>query len=518
MTNRSTSLVDIETWGKQEARLRKQFGTAQKQQNREQARREKERHITNRLDEVELKNIVLNELLQEIKTVLEQTLPVNDTISFDSLRNHDTFPEFIPPQELTIPKTPPDKEKYREMVKTPTLLEKTLGLKDRYEKEREAATAQYQAAYKAYKAAELERQQKLQKLKEHFEICKQSFLKQQEQRNKQVDEFELQYRRGTTGAVNSYNLMVLERSEYPADFPQKFRLAYSPRTKELAINYELPSQGVIPKIAEYKYVKTRDAIEEKYRKPTDIKDLYLDLIAAITLRTIHEVFEADQGNVLASVIFNGYVHGVDPATGNDTNLYLVSVCADKESFMKINLSRVDKQKCLQSLKGQVSAQPLDLKTVKPLIDFEDRRFVGTGEPLRRVERRMNLMDLDPLEFERIICVLLQKMGWQTQLTQRSHDGGVDVVALNPEPIVGGKVIIQAKRYKNTVGVSAVRDLFGTMMSEGASKGILVTTSSYGPDAYTFVKNKPVELVDGGLLLSLLEERAAIKACIIVPVK
>ena len=42
-----------------------------------------------------------------------------------------------------------------------------------------------------------------------------------------------------------------------------------------------------------------------------------------------------------------------------------------------------------------------------------------------------------------------------------------------------EVIIQAKRYKNTVGVSAVRDLFGTMQNEGASKGILVTTSGYG---------------------------------------
>ncbi|MCA2218049.1 restriction endonuclease [Jidongwangia harbinensis] len=31
-----------------------------------------------------------------------------------------------------------------------------------------------------------------------------------------------------------------------------------------------------------------------------------------------------------------------------------------------------------------------------------------------------------------------------------------------------------------VDVSAVRDLFGTLQNEGASKGILVTTSGYGP--------------------------------------
>ena len=35
----------------------------------------------------------------------------------------------------------------------------------------------------------------------------------------------------------------------------------------------------------------------------------------------------------------------------------------------------------------------------------------------------------------------------------------------------GKTVIQAKRYVNTVDVSAVRDLYGTVHNEGASRGI-----------------------------------------------
>ena len=66
-------------------------------------------------------------------------------------------------------------------------------------------------------------------------------------------------------------------------------------------------------------------------------------------------------------------------------------------------------------------------------------------------------------------------------------------------------MVQAKRYTNVVGVGAVRDLFGTLMNEGAVKGILVTTSAFGPDSYTFAKDEPITLIDGSNLLYLLEK-------------
>jgi restriction system protein len=69
---------------------------------------------------------------------------------------------------------------------------------------------------------------------------------------------------------------------------------------------------------------------------------------------------------------------------------------------------------------------------------------------------------------------------------------------------GGKIVIQAKRYTNTVGVSAVRDLYGTVQHEGAMKGILVTTATFGSDAYEFARDKPITLISGAELLGLLE--------------
>jgi restriction system protein len=66
-------------------------------------------------------------------------------------------------------------------------------------------------------------------------------------------------------------------------------------------------------------------------------------------------------------------------------------------------------------------------------------------------------------------------------------------------------VIQAKRYTNTVGVGFVRELWGTVLNEGAMKGILVTTADYGPDAYDFAKGKSIVLMNGANLLYLLEK-------------
>jgi len=111
----------------------------------------------------------------------------------------------------------------------------------------------------------------------------------------------------------------------------------------------------------------------------------------------------------------------------------------------------------------------------------------------------------PLKVRELFEKEFSKRGGEVKVTQASRDGGVDAIAFDPDPVLGGKVVIQAKRYTNVVGVSAVRDLYGTVMNEGASKGILVTTSSYGPDAYEFAKGKPLTLLDGSNLLHMLQK-------------
>ena len=59
--------------------------------------------------------------------------------------------------------------------------------------------------------------------------------------------------------------MVLASSSYPDGFPQHAKIAYVPESKQLVIEYDLPSFEVIPDVGLYKYVKTKDEVTETAR-------------------------------------------------------------------------------------------------------------------------------------------------------------------------------------------------------------------------------------------------------------
>lgn len=482
------------------------------------AKEGKLKYLESRIEEVADLNSHLEEQLAEYSTILQQTVTIDDTIDFDSLRIKDIFPPFVVPKDLSIAANQPLEQSYFNTVAKPSIFAKLIpGWAKRYEKAIALAKAQFQSDHDKWQAYELKRVGQIDILKKDYDDSLESFNLKVRNRDNEVDELKRTYFAADPSAVATYNNMVLERSSYPENFPQEFRLAYVPESKELVIDYELPQPSIVPKVEEYRYVKSKDQIEEKPRKVTSSKEIYQDIVAAITLRTCHEVLEADQANLIEVVVFNGFVQTVNAATGKDIKPYLVSVRVTKDRFKEIDLSRIDMSICLRNLGAQVSPRPHEIQPVKPIIEFDmvDKRFVEQSDILADLDARPNLMDLNPFEFENLVANLFSQLGLETKLTRSSRDGGVDAVAYDARPVLGGKVVIQAKRYKNTVGVSAVRDLYGTMLNEGANKGILVATSGYGPDAFEFAKDKPIELMDGGQLLFLLDQ-VGVKARIIFP--
>jgi hypothetical protein len=108
-----------------------------------------------------------------------------------------------------------------------------------------------------------------------------------------------------------------------------------------------------------------------------------------------------------------------------------------------------------------------------------------------------LHSLSPVEFERLVKHLFESLGYQVEVTRRSHDEGIDLLLDKGEE----HSIVQCKRFKGQVGQPVVRDFYGTVVHEKAARGYLVTSGTFSFPARTWAEGKNLVLVDGPDLLA-----------------
>lgn len=492
---------------------------AQKGFERSQQLAEKERtklHAEARSADVDLKNEKLQERIDDQQALLVSALKKDSYVDLDHFKQRPHIPTFEP-GDLAVPLPAPMEEQY--LPPDLTFWQSLVpGAKAKRSHDVSSARQRFAMDLKAFVESEAKRKTELAKARASYEADVENVRASVDAQNAELENLKSAFARQDADAVAQYFSLVLRSSNYPEEFSPNSRVAYIAESKQLVLEYELPSFDVVPAVGSYKYVRARDEITEIARPIAQRRAVYSEIIAQVTLRTLHELFTADRSDYLESVVFNGYVNSIDKGTGHKVRPCIVTLRTSKEAFTQLELGQVDPAACLKSLNASVSKSPAELVPVRPVLEFRmvDPRFVREGDILSELDQRPNLMELKPREFETLITNLFGKMGLEMRQTRPSRDGGVDCVAYDSRPIFGGKVIIQAKRYKNTVGVSAVRDLFGTMQNEGASKGILVTTSGYGKASFEFANNKPMELLSGSNLLFLLKEHAGMDAKIEPP--
>jgi len=483
--------------------------------------------------------------LADLRATLQRSLEVDHVINWEELKDASPFPRSRPARPKLPPEppqpTPPPKPSHTQ----PTCEGPALGLLDRlissrrkrkveearldYRRRFETSRERYerdiaqwekcvatmpvkwQRELSAHRELVAAREAEYSRELRQWEEERLMFLQKQEEHNSALDRQKDEYALGSTEAVLEYCERVLTNSEYPDTFRQEFDIDYVPTSQTLIVDYSLPRIEDIPSLKGVKYVQSRDEFTESYLAERELNKLYDNLLYQIALRTVHELYDADVIMALSSVVFNGWVTSVDKATGNQVTACIMSLQTNREEFEQINLADVDAKTCFKNLKGVGSSTLHSLTPVPPVLTIsrEDPRFVSSYEVAGELDETSNLAAMDWEDFEHLIRELFEKeftqAGGEVKVTQASRDGGVDAIAFDPDPIRGGKIVIQAKRYTNVVGVSAVRDLYGTVVNEGATKGILVTTADYGSDAYEFARGKPITLLNGANLLHLLEK-------------
>lgn len=485
----------------------------------EEKQREKERRAakqeSHKAEANERTTAALN-TLSALDSILVDALELDHIVQWDQLKDHCEFAEPQPkPPAQPLDEEKPDPNGLEYAPKLGILGRVVPSIRD--ERIRES-NAKYEDDLKQW---ELRREANMRAYEEATERHERAVVQWEERRteyehrkaqwNGDIDKISAEYSDGSKKAVEIYCEAVLNRLLNPLGQSNSWDLEYTPAARSLIVDYLLPNPEDIPTLKEVRYIQSRDEFKETHVSNTEATKRYDRVIYQLCLRTIYALVQSDWGENIEGITFNGWVHFKSPETGNETTACIMSLHGTKADIQELNLNDVDPKACFKALRGVGSSKLHSLSAIAPIatIQREDARFVPSMAVAEHLDEGDNLAAMDWEDFEHLVRELFEQEftggGGEVKITRASRDAGVDAIAFDPDPIRGGKFVIQAKRYTRTVGVSAVRDLYGTVLNEGASKGILVTTADYGPDAYQFAKDKPLTLLNGSNLLHLLQK-------------
>lgn len=173
---------------------------------------------------------------------------------------------------------------------------------------------------------------------------------------------------------------------------------------------------------------------------------------------------------------------------------------------KVSLSDIENETgFLQFYSDEKSKTPSKLE----INNSSPQDLIDTGvsaiESQIKTELLEKLKNVDPYYFEKIILLLLNKMGYGEFVeTSKSNDGGIDGI-VNEDKLGLDKIYIQAKRYtENKVREKDIRNFIGAMSGD-TTKGIFVTTSTYDDSAVKKAHDAhhKIILIDGEKLVGLM---------------
>lgn len=368
-------------------------------------------------------------------------------------------------------------------------------------------TKLYEAAAVTYEGAKRKQEAAWSKVQISDKKRIDSFFAEHLKEKQELHSLVLLARQNSSAGLMARAEQSLKLESYPPFLPSAFSIKHDEISRIFILEHEFPDIGGIHWV---KSVSLKSGLTQKSATQKETKEASGALYPTLCLRLACEIARLDSENLVEAIVVNGWANYVEKSTGQVKRAYCASLFATKTQLLSIELSAADPLAAFASLKG-IAARSLELTPIAPVLrlNTEDSRFVDAKEILSNLARGENIAAMDWEDFEHLCRELFEKAfagsGAEVKVTQASRDQGVDAVIFDPDVLRGGKIVVQAKRYTNTVDVSAVRDLYGAIIAEGATKGILVTTSHYGPDAYGFAKDKPITLLNGEELLGLLQQ-------------
>lgn len=284
-----------------------------------------------------------------------------------------------------------------------------------------------------------------------------------------------------------------------------FEIKCNNKNNILHIETLLPSIDSTPKNVSVKSIDKEGSILYNKYSERELIDVYNNFIYQYIMSIIYYTFKIDREFYIDKLILNCKLRHIEKSTGRHRTDYVASIAFNSKDYFTLNFNLLDAKDCFIHYNGIASESFTKARSISPISSFNDTRGLRAA---KNTSQRINLVTMPWRDFEFLVKEIFDKSykgkNYSIELTQASRDGGVDIIIHDYDPINGGIILVQVKRYSHIVGIEAVRALYGILSDHGAMKGILVTTSHFGRDARNFVKNKPLTLIDGENLLKLLE--------------
>ncbi len=367
---------------KTEERAGAQLARATQQERKLREKEARESHAEARMALVDEKNAELEEIYDEIDTLLQATLAIDDFVDLESLKGTPSHPPFdrtdleppIPPPVrlpeppkpiLKLPSPPTGlgglfgkKKHERSVASAKATHEKALEL---WEATKTRHKAEYGEALENHQRREAERLRTLEAERERYAAECKAREEEVAQRNAEVDQLIADLGYGVPEAIEEYVSIVLGNSVYPEHFHVKPEFSFDSSTAELTLRVFIPPPESIPTIKEYRYTKSKDEISSTNLPQKACKDRYAGAVHHVALRTLHEVFEADRRGLIQTISLEVGTETTDPATGNHGYIPFVATGAERETFLQFDLSAVVPVATLKHLGASVSKNPSALE-------------------------------------------------------------------------------------------------------------------------------------------------------------
>ncbi|WP_300009901.1 TerD family protein [Pseudonocardia sp.] len=350
---------------------------------RERVADQKERarqYALSRAEEVAEDNGELDAEVAALDAVLASTLDVDDFLDLETLKQPVVLPQFDPSVAGAV-RPAPRLEEF--LPDAPSGLGRAFGGAARHQDRVQQAHAAFERAAAAHQVQAQAHGREFEAARRRHDAEVARLTDEHREQIEQVTQLQRGLAAGLPEAVVGYLDLVLEAAIYPEGFPHAWRLAYTPETRQLVVEYELPAREVVPAAKAYRYVKSSDTVTPVARSQAQIRALYTSVVAQTSLRVVHEVLESDRAGRVASVVLNAHVTATDPGTGRSVRPCLVALGTTRSRFRELDLRQVDPAACLRHLEARVSRDPAGLVPVEPMVRFDtiDLRFSSETEQI-----------------------------------------------------------------------------------------------------------------------------------------